>query len=268
MEMETSFGLNFEEHTGHVHAIRDCRMDWLDDPAQAAFGARAVKFTAWDDDADVQIMLHKNPWYMDRLPVLQFDYKADPGFRVDLLAEVMGEWYAVRFTGDGAAPEGGQAIGAIEAVVADGKWRHASMDLTALIDAAKPNLEVRIVNKIILSAQGRDGCKRGSTLVLDNLDLTPPFGDGGSFEWEAAPDPSGIAGYAFVLDQNPTAAPPPAITYTGASASVGGVTGVWYAHVRACDQAGNWGPPRDFRIDFGTAKRRGMPRRDFDFWPQ
>ena len=28
-------------------------------------------------------------------------------------------------------------------------------------------------------------------------------------------------------------------------------TGVWYAHVRACDQAGNWGPTRTLRVDFG-----------------
>ncbi|MFH0939107.1 MAG: PDZ domain-containing protein [Planctomycetota bacterium] len=255
MAMETSFGLNFEEHTGHVHAIRDCRMDWLNDPAQAAFGSRAAKFTVLDDATNVQIMLHKNPWYFDRLPVLQFDYKADPGFRVDLLAEVMGEWHSIRFTGDGVAPEGGQAIGVIEDVVADGKWHHASVDLATLIKAAKPNLEARIINKIILSAQGRDGCQRGATLVLDNLDITPPFGSGGSFEWEAAPDPSGLAGYAFLMDQNPTTAPISKITHTEASAAVDNVSGVWYAHVRACDQAGNWGPTRHFRIDFGDAKQ-------------
>jgi hypothetical protein len=251
MAMELSFGLDFEEHAGHVRALRDCRMDWLDDPALACFGRRAVRFIALDDDADVQIMLHKNPWYLDHAPLLQFDYKAEPGMRVDLLVEVLGRWLSIRFTGDGAAPEGGKAIGRIEAVLADGSWRHASVDLKSLIDAAWPNLPVRIVNKVILSAQGRDGCKRGSSLLLDNLELSRPRGAGGHFEWRAEAGPSGIAGYSFVFDQAATTTAPERITETNGEANAGSRTGVWYAHIRACDQAGNWGPTRTMRVDFG-----------------
>ncbi|MGD0090854.1 MAG: Ig-like domain-containing protein, partial [Planctomycetota bacterium] len=251
MDMETSFSLDFEEHTGHVRALRDCRMEWLDDPALACFGRRAVRFTALDDDADVQIMLHKNPWYLDRGPLLQFDYKAEAGLCVDILVEVLDKWSSIRFTGAGAAPEGGKAIGRVEAVVADGTWRHASVDLKSLIDTAWPNLEVRIVNKVILSAQGRPGCKRGSSLVLDNLELSRPMMTGGRFEWQAEASPSGLAGYSFVFDQNAATVPPERFAETGNTAAAGSRTGVWYAHVRACDQAGNWGPARTMRVDFG-----------------
>jgi len=251
IEMETSFGLDFEEHTGHVRAMRDCRMEWLNDPAQACFGRRAVKLTALDDDADVQAMLHKNPWYVDRAPLLQFDYKADAGMRVDLLLEVMGQWLSIRFTGDGTAPEGGKAIGQVEAVMADGSWRHASVDLKSLLDAAWPDLPVRIVSKIILSAQGRDGCKRGAGLVLDNLELSRARCMGGRLEWAAAADPSGIRGYSFVLDQTATTIPPEEINEPRNLVSAGGRMGVWYAHIRACNQAGIWGPTRTIRIDYG-----------------
>ncbi|MCY3018117.1 MAG: hypothetical protein NTW87_03675 [Planctomycetota bacterium] len=251
MDMETSFGLDFEEHTGHVRAMRDCRMEWLDDPQQACFGRRAVKITALDDDADVQVMLHKNPWYLDNAPLLQFDYRADPGMRVDILAEVLGQWLSIRLTGDGSAPAGGKAIGRVEAVMADGSWRHASVDLKSLIDAAWPDLPVRIVNKVVLSAQGREGCKRGASITIDNLDLARPHAAGGRFEWLAEADPSGIAGYSYVIDQAPTTVPPEALTSSAPSAPIGSRTGVWYLHVRGCDQAGNWGPTRTMRVDLG-----------------
>ena len=80
-----------------------------------------------------------------------------------------------------------------------GSWRHASVDLKSLIDAAWPNLPVRIVNKVILSAQARAQgagvarCKRGSSLVLDNLELSRPRGTGARFEWQAEASPGGIA---------------------------------------------------------------------------
>ena len=38
---------------------------------------------------------------------------------------------------------------------------------------------------------------------------------------------------------------------TGNGTTVGSRTGVWFAHIRACDQAGNWGPTRTMRVDFG-----------------
>jgi len=251
MAMETSFGLSFEEHFGHVHAMRDCKMDWLNDPAQAGFGKRAVKFTALDDDADVQILLHKNSWYIDHAPMLHFDYKADPGFCVDVLVEVLGQWLSVRFTGDGSAPADGKAIGKIEAVAADGTWHHASVDLRKLIDQALPNMPIRIVGKIILSAQGQPGCKRGATLTLDNVDLARSSGGGARVEWEAENDPSGIEGYYFAINQDPNGADNPMINCAAPNAPLAPRTGVWYAHIRANDQAGNWGPMRTMRIDFG-----------------
>ena len=250
MEMETSFVLDFEEHLGHVHATRDCLQEWIDNPAEACFGRRAVKFTALEDDADAQIMLHKNAWYLDRVPILQFDYKADPGFCVDLMIEVMGEWSTIKFTGTGMAPAGGKTIGAIADVVADGKWRHASVDLRALIDAARPDLNIRIASKFIFSAQGQPGCKRGSTLTIDNLDMSVAQGASGRFEFEAT-DPSGIAGYSFVMDKSPDTIPPSNVNQVFTQFGIGNQMGVIYAHVKACDQAGNWGPARTLRVDMG-----------------
>ncbi len=267
-EMELSFGLNFEQHFGHVHAMRDCKMEWLNDPLLAAEGNRALRFTGLQDDGDPQIMLHKNPWYIDRLPLLHFDYKADPGFKVDLHIEAFGTWYSVRFLGTGHAPNGGKAIGAFPGIVADGTWRHASVDLRALLDAAKVRLPDRIVNKIVFSANGEDGNVRGTTMLIDNFDMVPPncgywAGSRSILKWTPKKTPAEISGYSFVLDQDPTTIPPESINQPGDAVSVPTHSGEWFAHVRACDQAGNWGPDKTIRLEFGKQSPR-QPFRNFD----
>ena len=252
IDMESSFAVNFEEHVGHVHAMRDCSMEWLDDPAQSCFGRRAARFTVLDDDADVQIMLHKNPWHLDTKPMFDFDFKVDAGVRVDLLVEVMGQWLSVGFTGDGLAPQGGLNIGKLDGVRADGKWHHASFDLQKMIRRSLPDLPIDIATRVMLSAQGREGCKRGATLCIDNVDL---FGQNapGKVEWDAT-DPSGISGYAFALSQTPTFELAEQISHLVGSANLQWRSGIWYLHARACDQAGNWGPVRTIRVNFGREK--------------
>jgi len=263
-DMELSFGLSFEEYVGHVHAMRDCKMEWLNEPALAAEGNRALRFTCVQDDGDPQIMMHKNPWFIDRLPLLNFEYKCDPGFKVDLQIESFGVWYSIRFTGTGHAPNEGKNIGAIPGVIPDGTWRHASVDLRALLDAAGVRMPERIVDKIVFSANGEDGNVRGATLSIDNFDMTPPAGGywrnvEPMLKWSAAKAQNEIGGYAVVVDQIPTTIPKPEVTHRDTGERMVGRTGVWYAHVRACDQAGNWGGDKTIRIDFGQQNAR-VPR--------
>lgn len=40
-----------------------------------------------------------------------------------------------------------------------------------MINKAWPGLPIRIASKIVLSAQGQDGCKRGATLTLDDVNM-------------------------------------------------------------------------------------------------
>jgi len=264
-DMEISFGLSFEEHIGHVHAMRDCKMEWLNDPALAAEGARALRFTCLQDDGDPQIMLHKNPWFIDRLPLLHFDYKADPGFKVDLQIEAFGVWYTIRFLSAGHAPNEGKSIGAIPGIVADGTWRHASVDLRALLDRAAIRLPDRIVNKIVFSANGEDGCVRGSQLSIDNLDMVPNNAAGyrglnAALKWSAQKSPVELAGYSYVVDQDPTTDPPERVQIQEGVVGLNPKRGIYYAHVRACDQAGNWGKEKTIRLDFGSGSSSGRTR--------
>lgn len=243
--MELSMALDFEETLGHVRALRDCRLDWTNDPATSGFGRRSVRAVCLEYDGDMQVMLHKNAWYMDRMPLLMFDYKTEGDIRIDLEMLVLGEWFPVQFLGEGKG-----AIGAIANVNRDGKWHHASVDLRRLLDERGIKLSHRIISQVRLSARGQTGCGRGAALWLDNVHLCPESGRGGQLEWEVEDDPSGIEGYSVVVDLNPRTEAPLAISDLQPLRHEGGRVGTWFVHIRAKDQADNWGPTRHFRIDF------------------
>ena len=70
----------------------------------------------------------------------------------------------------------------------------------------------------------------GGWLGTANLELS----------WQAEPDPAGIAGFAYSLDQSPTGAPPAGIKTTTQSVQLTVPRdGAWYVHLRSLDTAGN-----------------------------
>ena len=75
-----------------------------------------------------------------------------------------------------------------------------------------------------------------------------------SFSWSSS-DPSGIAGYSYVRDQSSSTNPDTVSEGTGTSASFSGLgQGTHYFHVRAKDNAGNWGNAKryTFGVDTGA----------------
>ncbi|MCP4592137.1 MAG: hypothetical protein GY842_15490, partial [bacterium] len=77
--------------------------------------------------------------------------------------------------------------------------------------------------------------------------------DAPAFEWSTPPSGSGISGYSYVLDQLSDTEPDLSADTPGNSRSYINVTdGVWYFHVRALDNAGNWGPPDHFQVNIDT----------------
>ena len=74
-----------------------------------------------------------------------------------------------------------------------------------------------------------------------------------TFNWTKPDDPSGIAGYSFILDQKATTVPDTTIDTTERTKSYTDVAdGTWYFHVRAVDGAGNWGPASHYKIKIRT----------------
>jgi hypothetical protein len=75
-----------------------------------------------------------------------------------------------------------------------------------------------------------------------------------AFEWATPSDTSGIAGYSYILDNAPSTTPDDTIDSAANSATYTDVPdGVSYFHVRAKDNAGNWGLPSHYRVNIDTA---------------
>lgn len=74
-----------------------------------------------------------------------------------------------------------------------------------------------------------------------------------SFTWTTPHDESGIAGYSYVLDQSPSTIPDKTIDTTKNSKSYSNIAdGIWYFHIRAKDNAGNWGDVNHYKIKIDT----------------
>ena len=70
-----------------------------------------------------------------------------------------------------------------------------------------------------------------------------------TFTWTTPSDPSGIACYSYILDHSSTTTPDKICDTTGNSKSYTNLAyGTWYFHVRAKDNAGNWGPADHYRV--------------------
>lgn len=72
--------------------------------------------------------------------------------------------------------------------------------------------------------------------------------DDPSFTWTTPSDPSGIYGYSYAWDTSGSTTPDTTVDTTGNSASYSSVAdgGSYYFHVRALDNAGNWGSTDHF----------------------
>ncbi|PXF61601.1 MAG: hypothetical protein C4B59_03370 [Candidatus Methanogaster sp.] len=77
-----------------------------------------------------------------------------------------------------------------------------------------------------------------------------------SFSWTTPSDTSGIDCYSYTLDQSATTTPDTTCdTTTENSGSYTDVVdGVWYFHLRAKDNAGNWGGADHYRVKIGSGE--------------
>jgi len=70
-----------------------------------------------------------------------------------------------------------------------------------------------------------------------------------TFTWTTPSDSSGIACYSYTLDLSSSTTPDTTCDTTGNSKSYTNLAyGTWYFHVRAKDNAGNWGPADHYRV--------------------
>ena len=190
----------------------------------------------------MQALVTSEGFAADRFPVIAFDYRFDPGVRLDLLVQMNGQWWPIGLTDD---PSG--TIGRIPDIRADGSWHHASVNLAPLLKRQQRQGALNVTAVMIGDRDSRDN-KQGATANFDNMVIGSVGTVKPVFRWKAT-DTTGIAGYSYLIDQAPATEPPAESMGDSAAKSFDDLkTGLWFLHVRAVDGAGNWGPASHYAI--------------------
>jgi len=198
---------------------------------EKAGGAMAV--TAWGEGEGYSV---------DRYPLLSFDYRLEPGVRLDLSLFTDEQWYAIGFT-----DKGGELLDTVPGAVADGRWHHATIDLAASLRKLQRGGPLE-VQQVVFSDRGNMDNAVGATARFDNLMIARIGKSSPSFRWKAA-DATGITDYSYALDRDAATAPDEVGEGPGTTTTFRGTEGgLWYFHVRAKDGAGHWGPPAHYAI--------------------
>jgi hypothetical protein len=182
-------------------------------------------------------------------PILEFDYRVGSDANVAFQFQLFGrpQYVSLTDTDDDRA----KLLGAIPDVVADETWRHARVDLTELIansETASRRARSMDVGDISVGDFGYAGDAPGAWYELDNLNLTQVASakNGLELKW-GAEDASGIAGYSYVWDDQPTTEPDGEPETASGSNTFGNLPeGRQYFHIRAIDRAGNVGPANHY----------------------
>ena len=212
------------------------------DDTDAASGRRCLKLTNGKAGGAMAVTAWGEEFSVDRYPVLSFDYKLDPGTRLDLMVFIDDAWQAIGFT-----DKGGELIDAVPGAVADGNWHHATVDLASALRKQQRNGPLA-AQQVVFSDRGNMDNAVGATARFDNFMIARIGKSSPSFRWKAA-DATGVADYSYALDNDPTTVPDETGEGAGTTTTFRGTEGgLWYFHIRARDGASHWGPPAHYAI--------------------
>lgn len=212
------------------------------DESEAASGRACLRVTNEKAGGPMAISAWAEEFSVDRYPILSFDYKLDPGVRLDLLVLTQAGWQAIGFT-----DKDGEVLDAIPGAVADGRWHHATVDLAAVLRRQQRGGALT-VEQVVFADRGKMNNAAGAVARFDNFVIGRVGRSSPSFRWKAT-DATGITDYSYVLDRDPSTLPDETGEGLGTTATFRGTQpGLWYFHVRAKDGAGQWGPAAHYAI--------------------
>lgn len=212
------------------------------DKTTAASGSCSVKLTNQVAGGHMQACISRTAYDCEKYPVVSFDYRLPAETKLALSAYFHGKWYAI--TLNDAATD---VVGRVPGIIADDKWRHASVDLTPLLRRQEPNGSL-VVDYLIIGDRNTMDNAAGACAWFDNLSIGmvgkyPPV-----LRWRAT-DTTGVKGFSYVLDQDASTVPDETSEGTEVAKSFDAMkAGLWWFHIRAQDGAGNWGPPTTYEL--------------------
>jgi hypothetical protein len=174
------------------------------------------------------------------VPVIEFDYKAPPHVRTDLVLRTGRGFAAFKFLDR----SGKNRVGSIPDVVADNTWRSASVDVfKAFWNADRSKLAARL-HSIGFGDLGWPSAREGDCYHIDNLRMVPVVSSRRGLELICrAHDALGVRGYAYKWSERPDDEPSRTPMAEGGTIRFHDLPeGRRTLHIRAVDHAGNWGP--------------------------
>jgi hypothetical protein len=217
---------DFERDQGQWMGRREGWAERTDE--NPATGAHCVRF------GGMSTFLHYQRYDAGKFPIVGFDYRLAPGSRLDLMCRIENRNWQVQLTGASRYPR----IGTVPGIVADGQWHSCRFDLAEMLrNASVPPVALFVDH---LATQNRTGEPHHA----DNFYIAPAEASGVRVRWSVPEDPTGIRGYSVAMDGAPGTVPEKKVNSTDPQRDYADLKpGTWYLHVRACDGAGNWGPP-------------------------
>ncbi|NOY82825.1 MAG: Ig-like domain-containing protein [Kiritimatiellaeota bacterium] len=212
----------------------------------------ALSITNRLSGSDFGVKLSEKKFSAGRFPILTFDYRLDPYATVDFLVTTEMGTYVL---GLGDTDTDKTKLGEVQDVKKDGRWHHAEVDIAGLLARIETSFHANrySVTRLALGDWGYAAAPPGARVEIDNLATVPVVaaGEGLTLSWTTR-DPAGIRAYSYVWSRDPEAPvdeEPETVKSTGLFNNL--PEGDMFFRIRACDNAGNWGPVTTcrFRID-------------------
>ncbi len=212
----------------------------------------ALSITNRLSGSDFGVKLSGKKFSAGKFPLFTFDYRLGPYATVDFLFTTEMGTYVL---GLGDTDTDKTKLGTVTEVKKDRQWHHAEVDIAELLARVKTNFQANryIVTRLALGDWGYAAAPPGTRVDIDNLATVPVVdaADGLTLSWTAR-DPAGIRAYSYVWSRDPEApVDEKPETVKGTALFNNLPEGDMFFRIRACDNAGNWGPVTTsrFRID-------------------
>jgi len=204
------------------------------------------------------------PFDASQYPLVSFDYKIPEDIKINFLVKLQDDdtWYDIIFTD---TPKNYwrlnmEPIGSLEGVVKDNTWHNITFNLYEMLKTKTDNFQVKELIMADWDSAGYMKLVYGTnsayaTYYIDNFIITKRgfTNNDPQFTIQTNFDPSGIAGYSFILDQTSDTIPDTIIDSTTGSVSYTDIAdGLWYFHARVQDGSGNWSPANHYKIFIDT----------------
>jgi len=194
-------------------------------------------------------LARSEPFSAGQYPLLRFKYRIPHNVLIDLGLSTPGGWKRVVLN-DNDHRNYQPRLGRVPGATADGQWHQAEVNLQEMLRTQPFNADQFVVSQLAFGDWGWQGNREGDTYWIDDLRITPILnpGKGIKLSWRAE-DNSGIRAYSYHWSESPDEPADEEPEGDAASAEFRKVPdGAAWFHIRAQDNAGNWGPSTGYKF--------------------